>query len=38
MANSTADGSVIIDVDMNVSDAEKELAYIGGWPTVCTPE
>ena len=25
MANSTADGSVVIDVDMNVSDAEKEL-------------
>lgn len=28
MANSTADGSVVIEVDMNVSDAEKELARL----------
>lgn len=27
-ANSTADGSVIINVDMDVSDAEKELARL----------
>lgn len=28
MANSTADGSVVIDVNMDVSDAEKELARL----------
>ena len=28
MASSTADGSVVIDVDMNISDAEKELARL----------
>lgn len=30
MANSTADGSVVIDVDMNVSQAEKNLAKLRG--------
>ncbi|MEY8385985.1 hypothetical protein AALC17_01675 [Oscillospiraceae bacterium 38-13] len=30
MANSTADGSVIIDVDMNVSQAEKRLGKLRG--------
>lgn len=30
MANSTADGSVVIDVDMNVSQAEKRLAKLRG--------
>ena len=28
MANSTVDGSVVINVNMNVSDAEKELAKL----------
>lgn len=30
MANSTADGSVVIDVDMNVSQAEKRLGKLRG--------
>lgn len=30
MANSTADGSVVIDVDMNVSQAEKRLGKLQG--------
>ena len=30
LANSTADGSVVINVDMNVSDAEKELTRLKG--------
>ena len=30
MANSTADGSVVIDVNMDVSQAEKRLAKLRG--------
>lgn len=31
MANSTVDGSVVIDVDLNVSDAEHELTRLDRW-------